>query len=69
MIARFKELKKTKKIIRVVKIGEGLSEVQFEGKVSLRLNHTEAKVLEKDLKEDTSNLNAHSLSEKNKGTK
>lgn len=46
MIARFREINKTKKILKVTKIGDGLTEVQFESKVTLVLNQTEAKVLE-----------------------
>lgn len=69
IVTRFREHVKTRKIIKVVKLKEGVTEVQFEGKVTLRLNHTEAEVLKKELIEEPVDLNAHALSENNKGKK
>ena len=71
MIGRFRELVKTKKIVRVVKLEGNASEIQFEGKVTLRLSHAEAKVLEKEISKSSQpvNLNAHALSQENPGKK
>lgn len=49
MVARFREMAKGRKILKVTHGEGGIVDVQFEGKVTVRLNNMEAQVFKKDL--------------------